>query len=201
MQSLYYLIPMFLIILFIFPLILQVRVSFSLEDFSGVICLFIFKIKVKYYMYQIKGSKIILQNEKQTKIKEFEFDPSQLVIAQIFKSQLKNKARVKELFVFYNIGLGDAFRSAMVGGVINTAVLTYFTMLKNKRPTASFGIYDTISYNREVFEVAGKGSVSISLFDVAYSLLMSVILIKNLAKQNKKEQVWKSILRTKQSQI
>ncbi len=189
MQSLYYLIPMFLIILFIFPLIIQVRVSFNLEELSGVICLFIFKIKVKYYMYQIKGKKIILQNEKQTKIKEFEFDPSQLVIAEIFKSQLKNKARVKELFVFYNIGLGDAFRSAMVGGVINTAVLTYFTMLKNKRPTASFGIYDTISYNREVFEVAGKGSISISLFDVAYSLLMSVILIKNLAKQSKKEQV------------
>ncbi len=187
MDSLYYLIPMFFIILLTVPLFIQLRVTFRLEDLSGVICLYIFKIKIVYYMYQIKGKKIILQNEKKTKVKEFDFDPSQLVIAQIFKAQLKDKTRVKELFVFYNIGLGDAFLSSMVGGLINVGVLTFFTMLKNTRPTASMGIYDTISYNREVFEVAGKGSVSISLFDVVYSLIMSVILIKKLAKGNKGE--------------
>ncbi len=185
MDTLYYLIPTFVIFLCIFPLIIQLRVTFNLESLSGVICLYIFKIKVKYYAYEIKGKYIILSNEKQTKHKEIEFDPRQFIIVKIFKDQLKHKSRVKEMFVFYNIGLGDAFLTSMVCGAINNAVLIYFTNVKNRRPTASMGIYDTVSYNRQVFEVAGKGSVSISLFDVVYSLIMSVILIKRLSKGSK----------------
>lgn len=179
MRSLYLIIPMFLILLFLFPLIFQVRASFNLQSLSGVFCIYIFKIKLKYYHYQIVGKKVILKNQKETKQKEFDFDPKQLVIVYIFRQQLRYKARLKELFVFYNIGLGDAFTSAMAGGLINTFVTTFFTTIKSKRPTASMGLYDTVSYNREIFEVAGKGSISISLFDVAYSLLMSVILIRN----------------------
>lgn len=167
--------------LLIFPIKLQLRGTFHLEDLSGVVCLFLFKIKLRYYKYKVDGKKIVLKNEKETKIKQLDFDPKQLVVVKIFKDQLKDKARVKELFVFYNIGLNDAFLSSMVGGLINCALLGYFTNLKNRRPTASMGIYDTISYNKEVFEVAGKGSISISLFDVVYSLIMSVILIKRLS--------------------
>lgn len=179
MQSLYFLIPMSVIIVLLFPLKFQVRLTFNLESLSGVICLYIFKIKIKYYHYQIKGKNIILKNEKETRMKEVEFDEKQLIIAETFRRQVKNKSRLKELFIFYNLGVGDAFTSAMLGGAINTAFTIMFTTIKNKRPTASMGIYDTISYNREIFEIAGKGSISISLFDVVYSLVMSVILIKN----------------------
>lgn len=179
MQSLYFLIPVVIVVVLLFPLKFQVRLTFNLESLSGVLCLYVFKIKVKYYHYQIKGKNIILKNEKETRMKEFEFDEKQLIIADIFRKQVKNKARLKELFIFYNLGLGDAFESAMVGGLINTVFTIMFTTIKNSRPTASMGIYDTISYNREIFEIAGKGSISISLFDVVYSLIMSVILIKN----------------------
>ncbi len=186
MHPLYYLIPAAIILICIFPLKISLRATFHLSTLSGVICLFLFKIKVRYYIYEIKKGYILLKNKKQRKIKEFEFDPRQLVVIKIFKEQLRDKARVKELFVFYNLGLGDAFRSAMVGGFINNALLVYFTNLKNRRPTASMGVYDTISYNREVFEFAGKGTVSISLVDVVYSLIMSVILIKRLSKGGSK---------------
>ena len=185
MKSLYYLIPTFFILLSIVPFFFQVRITFSLDGLKGVFCIYIVKIRVKFYHYQIKGTTLILRNKKQTKEKSFEFDPKQLIIAQIFKDQIKNKARLKELFVFYNLGLDDAFRTSMVGGFINNFLITVFAFLKNKRPTASMGVYDTLSYNREVFEFAGKGSVSISLFDVAYSLLMSVILITQKIKLGK----------------
>ena len=186
MQSLYLLIPMVLVIIFLFPLKFQLRATFNLESLSGVVCLYIFKIKIKYYHYQIKGKNIILKNEKETKMKEIEFDTAQLIVAEIFREQIKNKARLKELFVFYNLGVGDAFESALLGGLINTAITIMFTTIKNKRTTASMGIYDTISYNREIFEIAGKGSISISLFDVAYSCVMSVILIKNISHQKRR---------------
>lgn len=186
MQSLYYLIPTFIIILLIAPVFIHVRLTFNMQDLSGVLCFYLYKIKIKYFMYQIKGKTIILKNEKETKVQELEFDAGQLIIVEQFLQQIKQKSRLKELFVFYNIGVGDAFLSSMIGGAINTFVLTLFTTIKNKKPTASMGIYDTISYNREIFEIAAKGAISISLFDIAYSLVISVILSKKIQRQMKR---------------
>ena len=182
MQSLYLLIPSFFIVLFIVPLIFEVRLTFNLQEKHGVICVYLFKIKLKYYSYQIDGKNIILKNQKEVLLKTFEFDPSQLVVVKIFKEQLASKARLKELFLNYNIGLDDAFTTAMLCGLINSAVLTFFAGLKNTRPTASMGVYDIVSYNREIFELSLRGKASISLFDVVYSCLLSVILIKRLSK-------------------
>ena len=107
---------------------------------------------------------------------ELDISGDDLLIFEYFGMQIKDKIRLKELFVFYNLGVGDAFESAMLGGFLNVAVLTFFTTLKSKKPTASLGIYDTISYNKSIFEIALKGKISISLIDIAYSFLNSVIL-------------------------
>ena len=86
----------------------------------------------------------------------------------------------KEFFIFYNLGAGDAFLSAMLGGLINCTLLTLMTAIKNVKPTASLGVYDTISYNGKVCQFATKFLMTISLFDVVYSLLRSVILTKKI---------------------
>ena len=83
--------------------------------------------------------------------------------------QIKDKARLKEIYLFYNIGLQDAFASAMLCGLINTVATIFFTKIKNEKPTASFGVYDTVSYNKRVLELSFMTKVSISLFDIVYS--------------------------------
>ena len=45
-------------------------------------------------------------------------------------------------------------------------------------------IYDTVSYNKLLTEIVFRGQISISLFDVAYSYLMSVIIIKRKVRNN-----------------
>lgn len=176
MNALYLLIPTFIILLFLMPVVAEARITFNLQSKTGVLCIFVYGIKLFYWIYEINGKKILIKNKAGTKEMELDISGDDLLIFEYFGMQIKDKIRLKELFVFYNLGVGDAFESAMLGGFLNVAVLTFFTTLKSKKPTASLGIYDTISYNKSIFEIALKGKVSISLIDIAYSFLNSVIL-------------------------
>ena len=73
----------------------------------------------------------------------------------------------------------------MICGVINIAVLIFFTSLKNKKPTASLQLYNTSSFNKKVANLATVINLSISLFDVVYSFIISVILRKKKMKEMK----------------
>ncbi len=176
MHPLYLLIPTFFILLFIFPIVFQIKATFNLASKSGVFAIFLFKIKLLYYMYEIKGRTIILKNQKETKETEISLDNNDLLFVEFLFAQIKDKTRLKHLYVFYNLGAGDAYLTAMLGGLLNIAVLTFFTTLKSKKTTASLGVYDTISYNKNLFEIAIKTKISISFFEFVYSLFNSTIL-------------------------
>ena len=187
MNALYLLIPTFVILLFMFPVFVQAKATFNIQSRAGVLAIHIYGIQLVYYLYEIKGKTIVVKNQNDTKQVELDIDNNDLLFVQILIEQIKDKTRLKQLYVFYNLGAGDAFLSAMLGGVFNIAVLTFFTTLKSKKPTASLGIYETISYNKTLFEVAIKSKMSISLVDVVYSLINSVILTwktKSKAKHN-----------------
>ncbi len=176
--SLYFLIPTAFMILLIFPVFVEVRVSFNPLFNRGVIALFVFKINVVYYIVSFHDYYIQLENQKETKQQKLEFFSPQFAVLEEFGKQIKDKIRLKKLYVFYNIGTGDAFSSAMVCGALNQALTQLFLRLKGKKPTASFCVYDTVSYNKITCEMAGRMSVSISFFDVVYSFLISLILTK-----------------------
>lgn len=178
MDSLYFLIPTFFIILLILPIFLEVRVSFNALDKSGVFCVYLFKKKLQYFIFEIDGREIKLKDEQQTQEKQIDFDSPELAFYQEFVAQIKDKTRLRFLEVFYNIGLSDAYLTGVVCGALNVAILIFFTSLKNSKPTASLALYNTSSFNRTVAELAGVINLSISLFDVAYSFANSVILSK-----------------------
>ncbi len=184
MQSLYFLIPTFVICLLLCPIFLQARVSFNALENSGVICIYIFKVKIIYFFFSINKNQIELKNEKQTKQKALDFDSPEIVFYNQLMKEIKDKTRLRYLMLNYNIGLSDAFLTSMVCGAINVLVLIFFTSIKNKKPTASLAIYDTCSFNKTVVEIAANLSVSLTLFDLAYSLLNSTIVSKVKAGQN-----------------
>ncbi len=178
MTSLYFFIPTFIILLLISPLFLEIRVSFNALKNSGVFCVYIFKIKLLYFFFEINGKEIKLKNEKETKEKQLEFDSPEIVLYEEFANQIKEKTRLRFLEVFYNIGLEDAFITSLVCGFLNVGALIFFSSIKNKKPTASLGLYDTHSFNKKVIEISVNLNMSISLFDVVYSFIVSVILSK-----------------------
>ena len=176
MSYLYLLIPTFFIIIFLAPLFLEVKVTLDVKTFSGVLSVFLFKIKVHHLIYRFEKNKLIVQGENEDdQGQEFDMSSREVVFYEQLVKEIFDKTRLKYLFVFYNIGLNDAYLSAMVAGAINTSLLIFFTALKNSKPTASFGVYDTVSYNRELCEFAVKTKVSVTLFDMIYSLLYAYI--------------------------
>ncbi len=182
MTSLYYLIPAFVILILVFPIFTEIRVSVNPSYNRGVVALFVFGKKIFYYIVSLKGDAVELQNEKQTKMQKLEFSSPQFLFMEEFMRQIKDKVRLKKMYVFYNIGSGDAFSGALVCGFINQILTYLFLYLKSKKPTASFCVYDTVSYNKAVCEIAGRISASITLFDVLYSFVYSFIVQKRQRK-------------------
>ncbi len=177
----YYLfIPLVIILLLFFPVRLQGRVSFNVLEKSGALGLFIFGIKVTHQQFWLENKKIITKKDDSLVSHELNVQSAGFIFLESFLKQILNKTKLKEFFVFYNLGIGDAFRSAMLGGYITVALLSFMTAIKNYKPTASLGVYDTISYNQDVLQFASKARMTISLFDVVYSLLRSVILTKKI---------------------
>ncbi len=174
--SLYFLIPAIFLIILVFPIFAEIRVSFNPFYNRGVVALFIFGFKVFYFIVSFHGTYIMLENEQETKKQQLDFSSQQFAVMEEFGKQIKDKIKLKKLYIFYNIGTADAFSSAMICGYINFFITQIFLYLKSYKPTASFCIYDTVSYNKQEFELAGRLSVSISFFDVVYSYLHSVII-------------------------
>jgi hypothetical protein len=176
----YLLIPFFIILILFFPIRLEGRASFNVLEMSGAYGFFVFGIKVDYQQFWIENKKLLAKKDDSLESHEFDIKGRDFMFLKVFALEIKDKTRLKEFFVFYNLGVGDAYKSAMLGGFINVALLTFMTSLKNTKPTASMGVYDTISYNGHVCQFATRLLMTISLFDVVYSLLRSVILIRKL---------------------
>ena len=185
----YLLIPFFLILILFIPVKLKLKFSCNLLKQNGAFGIFIFFKKIMHQQFWLNNGKIILKDEKKTSVVEIELDSKELIFAEVFSKQIKNKTRLKELYLFYNVGLNDAFLSSMLAGYINLASLIFFTKLKNTRPTASFAVYDTVSYNRMVIELAVKMIISISLFDIVYSFILSLIITNRIAKSKMHEKI------------
>ena len=185
MSTLYFLIPTVIIILLVMPIFLEVRLSFNLLDKSGVFCIYLFRKKLQYFKFEIDGREIKLKDEEETKEKQIDFDSPEIALYEEFSTKIKDKTRLRFIEVFYNVGLNDAFLTSMICGVINIAVLIFFTSLKNKKPTASLQLYNTSSFNKKVANLATVINLSISLFDVVYSFIISVILSKKKMKEMK----------------
>lgn len=184
MSGYFLIIPAVIILIFICPILLQAKVTLNIEQMRGVVSIFIFRKRIIYFFYKIEGKKIILTNEEEVKEEEFDFESEEVFFYQEMVRQVRDKARLKEVYLFYNIGLQDAFASAMLCGLINMCATIFFTKIKNEKPTASFGVYDTISYNKKIFEISFTTKLSISLFDIVYSLASSVILSRKKVKNN-----------------
>jgi len=180
--SLFYIIPMLFILLIAFPIFVELRASFNPLYNRGVIALFIFKKQIFYFQFSLNGKYITIQNQNGNETKKLEFSSPEVAVVEEFLNQLKDKIRLKRCFIFYNIGLGDAFNSAMVCGLLNQVLLQMFLVLKSHKPTASLCVYDTVSYNKVEFELAGDILISVSFFEIAYSYLYSVILTKKKSK-------------------
>lgn len=173
-------IPAFLIFIFFLPIVIEFKASYNILTNTGVVSLYLFKKNVVYYIFEFHGNSICLKNEDEVIQKNFEFDSPELDFVKYFIIEIINKIRVRFLNIYYNIGLNDAFLTSMICGQINMFCYILFAQIKNKKPTASLGLFDTQTYNGEEAVLTINGNFSISFSEFVYSLIFSVILTKKL---------------------
>ncbi len=188
----YLLIPAVTIIILMMPIFFEFKLTLDAFTFSGVLSVFLFKKKLHHLIYKLEKGKLIIQDEE-SEGQEFDLDSREIVFYKDLISEVKEKTRLKELFVFYNIGFGDAFVTAMACGAINNALLIFFTAIKNQKPTASLGVYDTVSYNRHLCEFAVKIKITITIFDILYALLMAYITSVRFVHQKNAQEAGKNL--------
>lgn len=178
LNFLYFLIPMFVVFVLIFPIVFEMRLSYNPLFNKGAISLFVLKKRVMCYVFSFHGNYIELENEEETKRKKIEFESEKFAVMEEFGRQMKDKIKLKKGYVYYNIGVGDASQTAMICGLLNFIITQFFVYLKNRKPTASLCVFDTPSYNCQQCEIAILVQISLSFFDVVYSYINSVIITR-----------------------
>lgn len=192
----YLLIPLFLILICFIPIKLEGRASLNALEMSGAFGIFFYGIKVTHQLLWIKHKKLMMKKDKSIESKEIDFNSSEVILLKKFTGEIKDKTRLRLLMVFYNLGTGDSFSSSMLAGYINSFLLIFFTSIKNSKPTASCAVYDTVSFNEQVAQFSIKMILSISLFDIVYSFIYSVILTRR--EKKRKEKKWNFTAATKE---
>ena len=185
----YLLIPAIIVLIMFFPVQFEVRFSLNFHNLSGAVGAFIFKKKIIHSLIWIKGKKIITRSEGKTNKQEIEFNGKEIIFLEMFTNQIKKKTRLKKLAIYYNIGLNDAFLTCYFCGIVNFIISILFARIKNERPTATLENNDIVSYNLSIMQASIVLNFSISLFDVVYSLLCSVILTRKKQKKLNKKKI------------
>ena len=171
----------FFIFIFAFPIFIEVRFSFNPIQNRGVVALFVFRIKIFYIIFSFHGKEIEIKNEKEAKVQKLEFESEKFELMENFGKQIVEKINLKKIYVFYNLGVGGSMQTALLCGVVNQIFNQIFLRIKSKKPTASLCVFDNPSFNNTETEFACRGRVSICVFDVVYSFVNSVILMKSKA--------------------
>ncbi len=164
----------FAVLVVVLPILMEAKISVNPMLNIAVVAIYIFKIKVFCKIAKFEKGCIKLSNEKGTKVKELKLKGGEIDFLKKFGQSTIDKMKLKKVYVIYNVGLGDAFSTAMLCGHLNLFLDLFFVYLKNKKPTATLEIFDNVSYNNNVGEIALKCSFSICLLDLFGALVYAL---------------------------
>lgn len=172
----YLLIPTLIIFLMLTPIFFHVKGSYNVFDNKGAVGIFLFGMRVKWFTFYLDMDGVKLRDDDDKKDRDFDLNSAETLFYYNLIKQISNKTKIKLISVLYNIGFEDAFQTACFCGVVNLMLIMILTRVKCSKPTTSMLIYDNPSFNSKVFQVAVRTKFSITIFDVVYSLIVSLIL-------------------------
>lgn len=182
MESLLLTVPLFLLIVIIIPLSLNIKLAINLKTYTGIISIHLFKIRLLLIIFRFKDNNIIIKKKNKEKELEFELSDKQKRFAEQFFTQIKDKINVRVLQSFTRIGTYDALETSLYNSTINAIFATAFGYIKNSKPYAKIDVLSFPAYNRKLFLITLYSNVSITIFDLLYSLVMSVTITKRSEK-------------------
>jgi hypothetical protein len=176
MESLYLLIVVFFIILIIFPLTFDIKISYDVVENNGDLSAYLWFIPIKVARLKREGKTIILIEQHKNEELEVEIAEPQLRFLKFFYNQLRNKIKIRTLNIDSHFGIGDPFKSAMFSSALSSIILGLLARLKMKQPTASLNLDNKTDFYDNRFAVALHTRFALSIFDVVYSFLNSLLI-------------------------
>lgn len=177
MENLFFLIPLFFIIILVLPLLVKIKLSIDAKSLTGIMVLYLWNIKIRIIRVYVKDNKIFMYSKKKKEIK-FSFSSKSVMFMQQFISNLKDKIQPRQICVYSKIGTSDAKNTAVINGNMLILLKTLFCYIKNKKPMCSIDYKIYPSFNNDCFLVCVYSSFVISIFDVLFSFICSVFSLR-----------------------
>ena len=175
MQSLYLLFVVFLLVLITFPFRVGLKITYSPNKNFGTFDLKIYNKHVKVANFEFSKLGVIIHTKKGQTYKQLEFEVNKrrLVYVENLFLQLKDKIKIKYMAFTSTIGMGDAYKTAMLIGGLNQFFYLLFSYLKNDKQTATIIIDSTPSWQDKKFNTALCFNFSVSVYEVIYCLFFT----------------------------
>lgn len=183
MESLFLLIPLFFIFLILIPITINIKLNYDILKNKGVASVHLGFIRIILLVFKIKNKTLVLKTKKHRKEIELNFTDSQMRFYEQFTKQIEQKVRIKRFNISGKLGVSSADKTAILTGALNILSSSFLSILKTKKPYAE-NLYANFfpAYNKSIFKLYGGGKISISIFDIIYSLLLSAVIIKRSEK-------------------
>lgn len=176
MQNLLWLILIFFILLFIFPLSINMKISYDPYKNKGVFGIGLFNFKILFSSFKFEGLGIQIKSRaKNRKEVEIKANKKDIIYIQRLIAQFRDKLRVKSMILNCVAGQKDAFKSAMLSGLVNTITYGVFAFIKNFKQTGSLKVKTKTEFNKKILKFRINFKLSICLLDLIYCLLFAFI--------------------------
>ncbi len=189
MESLYLAIPLFFIVVFLIPIIFQMDIKIDGNNKNIFVTLCVYKMKILSLKMLYKDNKVLLYINKKQQDLNIELSQKQVLFIDQFISNIKDKIQITIIEVNASIGIKDnAYQTAMTCGTLNLLIYIIFTILKTNKPTASFYSSVIPLYKEDKFLIKTKICVKISMNELLYSVVISLLSVRRrMYERNKKQ--------------
>lgn len=176
MESLYFLIPLFFIIIFAIPISFKLKIALNANAKEMTISLYVFKFCVMLVQGRKIDNKFVMYSLKSHKKLKVDFSNKQLIFYQKLSIWLLDNVNIRKFSIYSVIGSTDAFDSACLAGGMSSLTNIVFAILKSNKPNASFFQCGQVRYNQNIFSCAIYLSFAFSIFDMIYYTIKSLLI-------------------------
>ncbi len=179
MESLYFLLPLFFIVVIILPLNFRIKLCLNVQKEIIYVSIFFWKFKIVLFKIFFKDKNIIITTKKKKKEIEFSLSAKQIYFVEQLTNNLKSKTQIRKICVYGRVGYYDAYKTAMTCATVNSFIELLFCYLKNKKPTCSMENNICPCFNKEILLFSLYTSLTITLFDLLYSVVISLFSLRS----------------------
>ncbi len=181
---------MILMLLFLFviafPFLFEIRFFVNALENFGMIALKFCGIRIYFAKLKIRGRSIVIKTKRKRSYKEIELSSEKIDFAQNFFQELTEVLALRKLCLYSNIGVGNPFYTALLGGVLENVSSIIAIKLKSKKPHADIVVLNNSNFDKTSVVLSVRVRFFITLLDAGLSFLRAV-------KKTRKEEIeqWK----------